>query len=312
MSLCSSGVVNTKTSLVKKLLLSARGEEVRFVVRILVANLRIGAVRLTLLTALSRAFCLVRPGGVGGTAKKEEDGEGDVKMDEDDPSFWVTEAERSRLAALEDPTALSDLSASPAKGKGKAKKVTSKPASKKTSLELDVEARFVQAEKVVRRVYARHPNMEHLVDALKTVGIGGVEEKVGVSVGTFTFSPVSLDTCTLLSCYAHRRSVAGIPLEPMLGSITRSLADVYTKLGNRPFVSESKLDGQRGQIHVFVTDSSSSSCRPAGVEKDAGLLYSGEPLEGLEGKRVFVRTFSRHLEDMSEKYPDIVGTMAVS
>lgn len=61
----STGVLAQKTSLVKKMLLSAQGEEVRFVVRILVSNLRIGAVRLTLLTSLARCFCLSGKGGRG-------------------------------------------------------------------------------------------------------------------------------------------------------------------------------------------------------------------------------------------------------
>ncbi|GAA5892912.1 hypothetical protein JCM6882_006892 [Rhodosporidiobolus microsporus] len=303
-----TGVLQQKTSLVKKLLLSAQGEEVRYVVRILVANLRIGAVRLTLLSALARAFCLVRAGGGepreevkgDGSEGEGEEGEG-AKADQ----FWVTPSERARLAALEVPP----TSASPSKSTSKSKKPAPSKASKHP-LSLEIESRFAGAEAVVRRAYARHPNMGHLVEALmgQRGGGGGIAaaETVGVSVG--------------------------IPLEPMLGSITRSLADVYTKLGNRPFVSESKLDGQRGQIHVWVTDASTSTAtpssssalpsfvaagegavkgaRPPGVEPGAGIVYSGEDLPGLAGKKVWVRTFSRHLEDMSEKYPDIVGTMA--
>ncbi|GAA5861202.1 hypothetical protein JCM8547_008517 [Rhodosporidiobolus lusitaniae] len=287
-----TGVLNQKTSLVKKLLLSARGEEVRYVVRLLVQNLRIGAVRLTLLTALARAFCLAVPGGEG------EEKEGDVRMkDEEDGGeeggtareYWITPTVRLQLSLLDAPSSPS-TSTSPKKGK----KAASKPAKNKSSLELAVEARFAAAEKVVRRVYARHPNLGHVVEALmegakegKKGGagaVGGLEERVGVSVG--------------------------IPLEPMLGSITRSLSDIYPKLHHRPFVSEAKLDGQRGQIHVWVTDSSPSSFLPPGAEEGAGIVYEGKPLEGLEGRRVWVRTFSRHLEDMSEKYPDIVATMA--
>ncbi|BGP00572.1 sporulation-specific protein 22 [Rhodotorula toruloides] len=86
----------------------------------------------------------------------------------------------------------------------------------------------------------------------------------------------------------------------MLGSITRSLDDIYTRLGSRPFVSEAKLDGRRGQIHVWVGDS-----RPEGIADGSGKWFVDEE----SGRRAWVRMFSRHLEDMTEKYPDIGGTI---
>ncbi|PRQ75868.1 hypothetical protein AAT19DRAFT_12890 [Rhodotorula toruloides] len=91
-----------------------------------------------------------------------------------------------------------------------------------------------------------------------------------------------------------------VPLGPMLGSITRSLDDIYTRLGSRPFVSEAKLDGRRGQIHVWVGDS-----RPEGIADGSGKWFVDEE----SGRRAWVRMFSRHLEDMTEKYPDIGGTI---
>ncbi|KAI5302772.1 hypothetical protein KEM56_000369 [Ascosphaera pollenicola] len=66
-----------------------------------------------------------------------------------------------------------------------------------------------------------------------------------------------------------------IPLSPMLGSITRDLPDMLEKLQGREFSCEFKYDGQRAQIHC---DSS--------------------------GK---VTIFSRHLEVMTDKYPDLVS-----
>ncbi len=56
-----SGVVDQKTDLVKKLLISCKGEEIRYLTRTLVQNLRIGAVKTTCLIALAHAFCLTRP-----------------------------------------------------------------------------------------------------------------------------------------------------------------------------------------------------------------------------------------------------------
>ncbi|KAK1776673.1 hypothetical protein QBC45DRAFT_418929 [Copromyces sp. CBS 386.78] len=66
-----------------------------------------------------------------------------------------------------------------------------------------------------------------------------------------------------------------IPLRPMLGGITRDLSEMLTRLQGRDFACEYKYDGQRAQIH----------CDEKGV----------------------VSIFSRHLELMTDKYPDLVA-----
>ncbi|KAH9047859.1 ATP-dependent DNA ligase [Lactarius hengduanensis] len=70
----------------------------------------------------------------------------------------------------------------------------------------------------------------------------------------------------------------GIPLQPALGSPMRSLDDVYERIGSQPFTAEFKYDGQRVQIHAVK-------------------VGDGKPS---------VNLFSRHLENMTEKYPDVV------
>jgi DNA ligase-1 len=93
----------------------------------------------------------------------------------------------------------------------------------------------------------------------------------------------------------------GIPLSPMLGSITRSLNEVYTRLGTLPFTSEAKLDGQRVQIHARIAG-------PSG-KPDGGGRWVVDSRDK-NRKRVWVRLFSRHLEDMTEKYPDVCEMVA--
>jgi len=154
----STGVLAQKTSLVKKMLLSAQGEEVRFVVRILVSNLRIGAVRLTLLTSLARCFCLSGKGG----------GE-----------YWISEEEREIMQKIEmeELVKMENKSKSSKKGgKGRARK-------DKGEVELRVEEKFERAVKKVRKVWARHPNFGDLVKALLDGGLDGLEERVGLTVG---------------------------------------------------------------------------------------------------------------------------------
>lgn len=154
-----------------------------------------------------------------------------MDVDEDD-SFWVTDAERSILAALEEPVEQEGGSGSPSKGtgKGKAKKVASKPASKKTTLEVEVEARFAKAEKTVRRVYARHPNLDHLVVALKEAGVGGIEERIGVSVGTLPSLSLSLlldgHSCIILDLQVFLSSPCSDPSLVLSPTSTPSSATV--------------------------------------------------------------------------------------
>ncbi|EFX01337.1 DNA ligase [Grosmannia clavigera kw1407] len=66
-----------------------------------------------------------------------------------------------------------------------------------------------------------------------------------------------------------------VPLRPMLGAITRHLGEMLARLQGRPFACEFKYDGQRAQVH----------CDTAGR----------------------VSIFSRHLERMTDKYPDLVS-----
>lgn len=132
----------------------------------------------------------------------------------------------------------------------------------------EVEALCADAAALVRRTYVRHPNYGDL-SAGVLQGLEGLEECVPLSVG--------------------------IPISPMLGSITRSLDEVYDRLGTLPFTAEAKLDGQRLQMHVRVDGPKEQDSKGGKwVERD--------------GRRAWVRLFSRHLEDMTEKYPDICLT----
>lgn len=190
-----AGSQDTKQRIIERLLQDARGaEESRYIVRTLVKNLRIGAVKTTMLIALSRAFLFSKP---------------------KDAAFSVHS--QQALAG------------------------TSKEALAET---------YNNAEEIVKAAYARHPDYNNLVSSLLEVGV----------------SEELLARCGLK---LH------VPLMPMLGSITRDLSEMLTKLQGRDFTCEYKYDGQRAQVHC---DS--------------------------RGK---VSIFSRHLELMTDKYPDLVS-----
>lgn len=190
-----SGSQETKQRIVEKLLQDARGaEESRYIVRTLVQNLRIGAVKTTMLIALARAFLYSKPDGAEFSVRSPQ--------------------ELSRL--------------------------------KKE----DLAETYNSAEEIVKASYARHPSYNDLVPCLLEIGV--TEE-------------------LLLRCGLQLH----VPLRPMLGSITRDLSDMLTKLQGRDFSCEFKYDGQRAQVH----------CDESG----------------------HVSIFSRHLENMTEKYPDLVS-----
>jgi DNA ligase 1 len=109
---------------------------------------------------------------------------------------------------------------------------------------------WLRAEEVVKGCFARRPNYNDLVPMLLEVGISD-ELKVRCGLALH------------------------IPLRPMLGSITRDLSEMLTKLQGRDFSCEYKYDGQRAQVHCDEN-----------------------------GK---VSIFSRHLEVMTDKYPDLVA-----
>lgn len=77
----------------------------------------------------------------------------------------------------------------------------------------------------------------------------------------------------MIGCDADSGSYKGIPLHPTLGSPTRSLDEIYERLGDLSFSAEFKYDGQRAQIHA----------------------------ERGEDRKVSTWIFSRHLEDMTTK-----------
>ncbi|KAK9371017.1 hypothetical protein V1509DRAFT_615506 [Lipomyces kononenkoae] len=70
-----------------------------------------------------------------------------------------------------------------------------------------------------------------------------------------------------------------IPILPMLGSITKDMSEMLVRIGseNTEFACEFKYDGQRAQVH----------CDESGK----------------------ISIFSRHLDNMTDKYPDIVDVL---
>jgi DNA ligase-1 len=190
-----NGSVEVKQRIVERLVQDARGaEESRYIVRTLVQHLRIGAVKTTMLIALSRAFMLSRPPGAEFEFREQKE---------------LAKLKKEELAEI-----------------------------------------YSRNEEIVKACFARRPNYNDLIPALLEIGV--CDE-------------------LLLRCGLAMH----IPLRPMLGSITRDMGEMFTKLQGRDFACEYKYDGQRAQVH----------CDDKGK----------------------VTIFSRHLEVMTDKYPDLVA-----
>lgn len=119
-------------------------------------------------------------------------------------------------------------------------------------------ASYTTAEEIVKAIFAKRPSYNDLIPALLEYG----------------------------SCNAQALAqVCGpkihIPIVPMLGSPTRDLSEVVSKVGTREFTAEWKYDGQRAQVH-FTHD------------------QNGNPN---------ISIFSRHLENITEQYPDVALTI---
>ncbi|KAL1695532.1 ATP-dependent DNA ligase [Schizophyllum commune] len=142
------GAVKEKQKVVERLLIASKGEETRFLARTLTQNLRVGAVRTTLLIAMSRAFVLSpRPG--------------------DRPS--ELHASQKLLNSVR---ALGAPPKSPQK-----KKLVDDDARER------IKALFTQAESLVKQVYVRHPCYEDIIEALVTEGLDGLDQHVSLAVG---------------------------------------------------------------------------------------------------------------------------------
>lgn len=142
------GATKQKQALVEKLLVAAKGEETRFLVRTLSQNLRVGAVRTSILTALARAMEMTPPCTLStnpdlqsstGFISDEQNMSTDTKLKHADPAWEA------------------------------------------------LKKRFVQAEALIKKVYAQHPNYDRIIQELLTGGLDGLLDRLPLTVGEYPF-----------------------------------------------------------------------------------------------------------------------------
>ena len=195
-----------------------RGEEARFLVRTLAQNLRVGAVRTTILSALARAsaFSSNHPRITGDAAPGAAD-------------LVVTEAELQVIRQCAGPVAR--------KGARKKTNGGENDRSDGEVLRTQVTQRLLQAEALVKQVYSQHPSYDDIVAVILSKGPDGLHT---------TIRPDSARGLPGVGL------TLGTPLMPTLGSPMRSLDDIYERLGSAAnWTAEMKYDGQRAQVHAW-------------------------------------------------------------
>ena len=166
------GAGKERQKIVEKLLLSASGEEIRYLTRTLSQNLRVGAVRTSILSALARAMALTPKPSFGPPSVDQA------------PSFHLSVSLQSDLEKL------------PSSSKGKSRDSTAEP----------ILSYFKRAESLVKQVYVRHPSYDKIIPALLQGGLDSLAQSVPLVVGLSPDSHLSL--CTRPFIYLPRRPVA--------------------------------------------------------------------------------------------------------
>ncbi|KAI5801729.1 DNA ligase [Peziza echinospora] len=130
-------------------------------------------------------------------------------------------------------------------------------------------AQLTEGEEILKGVFSELPSYELIIPKMVEHGIANLR-----------------DFCKMQP---------GIPLKPMLAKPTKSITEVLDKFENKRFTCEYKYDGERSQIH-YVSQNSSIDYPPTVL--DANKVGKG-----------VAKIFSRNSEDLTKKYPDILGVL---
>ncbi|KAJ5888660.1 DNA ligase 1 [Penicillium taxi] len=128
---------------------------------------------------------------------------------------------------------------------------------------------MAEGEAILKTVYSELPSYEIIIPAILENGLFKVR-----------------DVCKLQP---------GIPLKPMLAKPTKSITEVLDRFEGKEFTCEYKYDGERAQIHYVA---------PSAIHK-----YPVTTATLQKDNKGFSAIFSRNSEDLSKKYPDVLGKL---
>ncbi|KAL5003330.1 ATP-dependent DNA ligase [Aspergillus recurvatus] len=128
---------------------------------------------------------------------------------------------------------------------------------------------LAEGEAILKTVYSELPAYEVIIPALLEHGLSNLRE--------------------------HCKLQPGIPIKPMLAKPTKSITEVLDRFEGKDFTCEYKYDGERAQIHYVAPDETKN--------------YPGAQLTLKKESTGLAAIFSRNSEDLSKKYPDVLGKL---
>ncbi|KAF2813203.1 DNA ligase 1 [Mytilinidion resinicola] len=131
--------------------------------------------------------------------------------------------------------------------------------------------KLAKGEKILKSVYSELPSYEVIIPAMLEHGLDNLP-----------------DNCKLQP---------GVPLKPMLAKPTKSITEVLDRFDGKQFTCEYKYDGERAQIHFVAHDTAQEYATATAISS------AGKSSKGI------ANIFSRNSEDLSKKYPDILGKL---
>ncbi|KAK0385819.1 hypothetical protein NLU13_6996 [Sarocladium strictum] len=131
-------------------------------------------------------------------------------------------------------------------------------------------AELEKGESILKTVYSELPSYDIIIPAMMSHGIMNLRD--------------------------HCKLRPGVPLKPMLAKPTKAITEVLDRFEGQTFTCEYKYDGERAQIHYVAKD----------APQDLSQATQDATVKAANG---VASIFSRNSEDLSKKYPDILGKL---
>ncbi|EPR57970.1 putative DNA ligase 1 [Toxoplasma gondii GT1] len=286
-----------KRELLKRLLVGGKGSEPKYIIRFLQQRMRTGASTATVYQALAFACFLTH------NARNGRPAIGDTRRYVPSPEETSKDPSSSSSSPSSSSSSPSSSSSSPSSSSSSSPSSSSSSSAPLPSSmsAVELESHLSRMEQSVRRALCEVPNVEVVVGHL----LQGADAEALSSL-----------------CVA----TPGIPLQPMLARPTRGFEEVMERLKQTEFTCEFKYDGERIQLHLVSeqaakrtpglcpsstgASASSSAGASASSSPPASASSACGPLRKISPTRV--RLFSRNLEEITQKYPDVIDMFLAS